>query len=155
MVDGNHLGQKNYSFREGQIVYINESGLYSLILSSHAPFAKEFKRLVCKTILPSIRKFGSFQVESPLANAVAQLTIKDKYEEELRLRAEKLESQLEEQRLLKAKVEIEAKEKLQGLSSSIKRPNKSNHKSTSISQPQTNTWSKPSLNQVDVARLTW
>jgi prophage antirepressor-like protein len=117
MVDGNHLGQKNYSFREGQIVYINESGLYSLILSSHAPFAKEFKRLVCKTILPSIRKFGSFQVESQLANAVAQLTIKDKSHEEetteLKYRAEKLESQLEEQRLLKEKAEIEAKEKLQ------------------------------------------
>jgi prophage antirepressor-like protein len=109
----NFLGKTEISHREGQAIYISEAGLYSLIMNSKTAFATIFQELVYETILPSIREFGSFQIESQLANAVAQLTIKDKYEEELRLRAEKLESQLEEQRLLKEKAEIEAKEKLQ------------------------------------------
>lgn len=39
---------------------INESGLYSLILSSKLPRAKEFKRWVTKEVLPAIRKTGSY-----------------------------------------------------------------------------------------------
>lgn len=39
---------------------INESGLYSLILSSKLPQAKEFKRWVTSTILPAIRKTGGY-----------------------------------------------------------------------------------------------
>ena len=39
---------------------INESGLYSLILSSKLPKAKEFKRWVTAEILPSIRKNGGY-----------------------------------------------------------------------------------------------
>ncbi|MCM0724345.1 phage antirepressor [Latilactobacillus curvatus] len=39
---------------------INESGLYSLILSSKLPAAKEFKRWVTKEVLPSIRKNGAY-----------------------------------------------------------------------------------------------
>lgn len=37
---------------------INESGLYSLILSSKLPKAKEFKHWVTSEILPTIRKHG-------------------------------------------------------------------------------------------------
>ena len=39
---------------------INESGLYSLILSSKLPQAKDFKRWVTNEILPSIRKHGVY-----------------------------------------------------------------------------------------------
>lgn len=39
---------------------INESGLYSLILSSKLPNAKRFKRWVTSEVLPSIRKTGSY-----------------------------------------------------------------------------------------------
>ncbi|MEB3024250.1 MULTISPECIES: phage antirepressor KilAC domain-containing protein [unclassified Parvimonas] len=39
---------------------INESGLYSLILSSKLPQAKEFKRWVTTEVLPSIRKNGRY-----------------------------------------------------------------------------------------------
>lgn len=56
---------------------INESGLYSLILSSKLPQAKEFKRWVTKDVLPSIRKNGGYirnqenlSKEEILANAV-------------------------------------------------------------------------------------
>lgn len=40
---------------------INESGLYSLILSSNMPSAKKFKHWVTSEVLPSIRKTGSYR----------------------------------------------------------------------------------------------
>lgn len=39
---------------------VNESGLYSLVLSSKLPTAKEFKRWVTHEVLPSIRKHGGY-----------------------------------------------------------------------------------------------
>ena len=45
-----------------KMTIINESGLYSLILSSKLPKAKEFKRWVTSEVLPSIRKTGSYTV---------------------------------------------------------------------------------------------
>lgn len=44
---------------------INESGLYSLILSSKLPNAKQFKRWVTSDVLPSIRKYGSYSMDIP------------------------------------------------------------------------------------------
>lgn len=59
------------------MVSINESGLYSLILSSKLPQAKDFKRWVTTEVLPSIRKNGGYiknqekmSNEEILANAV-------------------------------------------------------------------------------------
>lgn len=49
-------------------IIINESGLYSLILSSHMPKAKEFKRWVTSEVLPAIRKTGMYATEYLLAN---------------------------------------------------------------------------------------
>lgn len=43
--------------------FINESGLYSLIMSSKKPEAKVFKRWVTSEVLPSIRKTGSYNVQ--------------------------------------------------------------------------------------------
>lgn len=43
-----------------QPVLINESGLYSLILSSKLPNAKKFKHWVTKEVLPTIRKHGAY-----------------------------------------------------------------------------------------------
>jgi len=43
-----------------KMISINESGLYSLILSSKLPTAKAFKRWVTSEVLPSIRKFGAY-----------------------------------------------------------------------------------------------
>ena len=43
-----------------ELTIINESGLYSLILSSKLPSAKEFKRWVTSEVLPSIRKHGAY-----------------------------------------------------------------------------------------------
>lgn len=46
-----------------EVVIINESGLYSLILSSKLPKAKAFKRWVTSEVLPTLRKTGSYSVK--------------------------------------------------------------------------------------------
>lgn len=50
--------------REQNPVCINESGLYSLILSSKMPNAKKFKHWVTSEVLPAIRKTGSYQMQN-------------------------------------------------------------------------------------------
>ena len=50
------------------LTVINESGLYSLILSSKMPNAKKFKHWVTSEVLPAIRKHGVFAVDEVLAN---------------------------------------------------------------------------------------
>ncbi|WP_294143848.1 phage antirepressor KilAC domain-containing protein [uncultured Clostridium sp.] len=52
--------------REQKPVLINESGLYSLILSSKLPTAKKFKRWVTSEVLPAIRKHGVYAVDELL-----------------------------------------------------------------------------------------
>ena len=42
------------------LTFINESGLYSLILSSKLPKAKEFKRWITSEVLPALRKTGHY-----------------------------------------------------------------------------------------------
>ena len=51
-------------------ILINESGLYSLILSSKLPGAKEFKRWVTSEVLPSIRKHGAYMTPETLEAAI-------------------------------------------------------------------------------------
>lgn len=46
------------------LIIINESGLYSLILSSKLPSAKKFKRWITAEVLPAIRKTGSYSMAS-------------------------------------------------------------------------------------------
>jgi prophage antirepressor-like protein len=51
------------SGREQATACVNESGLYSLVLSSRKPEAKAFKRWVTSEVLPAIRKHGRYEVE--------------------------------------------------------------------------------------------
>ena len=69
---------------------INESGLYSLVLSSKLPGAKAFKHWVTSEVLPSIRKHGLYAIDEIIANpdmAIAALQAL-KEEREKRLAAE-------------------------------------------------------------------
>lgn len=54
------MHQISASGQKRNMTIINESGLYSLILSSKLPSAKAFKRWVTSEILPSIRKLGGY-----------------------------------------------------------------------------------------------
>ena len=47
------------------MLFVNESGLYALILSSKLPTAREFKHWVTSEVLPSIRKQGGYMVARP------------------------------------------------------------------------------------------
>jgi len=89
---------ENLSYHDGRVVYVSEAGLYNLIMSSQAPFAKEFRKLVCKVILPSIRKYGSYHIEQQLAikdeqlnDSMEQLSIKNKELEQANKAKEKAE----------------------------------------------------------------
>ena len=61
---------------------INESGLYSLILSSKLPQSKEFKRWVTSEVLPAIRKHGMFATDELLDNPDFAIAILQKLKEE-------------------------------------------------------------------------
>lgn len=52
--------QIRYAGQNREMTLINESGLYSLILSSKLPNAKKFKRWVTSEVLPAIRKTGGY-----------------------------------------------------------------------------------------------
>lgn len=73
---------------------INESGLYSLILSSKMPKAKEFKRWVTSEVLPAIRKHGAYMTDDVLKQAIQspdfliKLATELKEEKEARRQAE-------------------------------------------------------------------
>lgn len=47
-----------------KVTIINESGLYSLILSSKLPSAKRFKRWITSEVLPALRKTGRYEMQS-------------------------------------------------------------------------------------------
>lgn len=84
---------QNSSFESPRgFTIINESGLYSLVLSSKLPSAKKFKRWVTSEVLPAIRKTGSYQKPMPrdqlmakaLVEAQAVLAEKDRRIKEMR-----------------------------------------------------------------------
>lgn len=67
---------------------INESGLYSLILSSKLPTAKKFKRWVTSEVLPTIRRHGMYATDELLANpdiAIAAFTALKEEREKMKL----------------------------------------------------------------------
>lgn len=82
--------------RNQKPVLINESGLYSLVLSSKLPSAKKFKRWVTSEVLPALRKTGQYQVKElsgselmakALIEAQSVLAAKDKQIEEMKPKA--------------------------------------------------------------------
>ena len=81
-----------------EMTVINESGLYSLILSSKLPKAKEFKRWVTSEVLPSIRKTGSYSIQQKVDSYMIEDSI---------ARAKRWIEEEEERRTLKLTVEYQ------------------------------------------------
>lgn len=81
-----------------EMTVINESGLYSLIMSSKLPNAKRFKRWVTSEILPAIRKTGSYSIQSKPDS----YTIEDPIE-----RAKRWIEEQEEKKALEVKIEAQ------------------------------------------------
>lgn len=80
---------------------INESGLYSLILSSKLPQAKQFKRWVTSEVLPSIRKHGTYmtpeKIEEVLLNPDTIISLAQELKDERALR-NRLQDKIEKDR---------------------------------------------------------
>lgn len=95
------LIQGNGSNYKSKTIIINESGLYSLALSSKLPKAKEFKRWITKEVIPSIRKYGGY-IAKPLNQLdILEQSIKVMKEQQRRLeehdnRLAKIESNIEQ-----------------------------------------------------------
>lgn len=53
------------------ISYVNESGLYALILASKLPTAKTFKHWITSVVLPSIRKHGAYATSETIDSIIA------------------------------------------------------------------------------------
>ena len=76
--------------REQTVVAINESGLYSLIMSSKLPTANKFKHWVTSEVLPTIRKHGMYATDELLNNPdlIIKIATQLKEERTVRLLAE-------------------------------------------------------------------
>ena len=64
-VDSEDVTKRDTLTKRGtqSMTYVNESGLYALILSSKLPNAKSYKNWVTKDVLPTIRKTGSYSIQ--------------------------------------------------------------------------------------------
>ena len=90
------------------MIVINESGLYSLVLGSKLPTAKKFKKWVTSDILPSIRKHGMYATDELLDNPDLLIAAATKLKEEraARIEAEKQRNKLIHQTKLYTTSEI-------------------------------------------------
>lgn len=89
------------------VVLVNESGMFSLILSSNLPNAKKFKRWVTSEVLPTIRKTGSYQLPQTPEEQIRLLLESNVHMDERMTNAE------EDIALLKNKSEIDSTQRFQ------------------------------------------
>lgn len=72
--------------RTQQATFVNEDGLYDVILDSRKKEAKRFRKWITSDVLPSIRKTGSYQSEKPMSHLeVLQGTINQLVEQDKKL----------------------------------------------------------------------
>ena len=64
-LDDDEKAKFNLGLRGGDTGCVNEPGLYSLVLGSRKPEAKNFKRWITHEVIPSIRKTGSYSIQEP------------------------------------------------------------------------------------------
>ena len=87
-----------------ELTVINESGLYSLILSSRLPSAKRFKRWVTSEVLPAIRKHGVFVMDDIVNNTDALIEALQAFKaERLQRMALEEENAVQKQQLVEMK----------------------------------------------------
>ena len=107
-----------------QTIFINESGLYSLMLSSKLPIAKDFKYWITSEVIPFIRQKGKYEIENKYLQLIQEkdeilciryeeeqkfIKEKDKLKEELENKDKELEIKNKEEKILKEKLEKKEK----------------------------------------------
>lgn len=86
--------------QDKETIIINESGLYSLILSSKLPAAKKFKRWVTSEVLPAIRKHGVFVMDDIINNTDALIEALQAFKaEKLKRQALEVENAIQRQQI--------------------------------------------------------
>lgn len=70
-LEDEEVARFNLGGLSGEANIVNESGLYSLIMASRKPEAKQFKRWVTGEVLPSIRKHGAYMTEDVLLKSLS------------------------------------------------------------------------------------
>ena len=81
--------------REQQALFVNEDGLYDVILDSRKTEARQFRKWITSEVLPTIRKHGAYMTDDALQKAIQnpdfliQLATELKNEKQMRLVAEK------------------------------------------------------------------
>nr|DAT62586.1 MAG TPA: repressor domain protein [Caudoviricetes sp.] len=93
---GNGVTIRDPMGREQTPTVINESGLYSLVLSSKLPGAKRFRRWVTSEVLPTLRRQGTYTMQTP-KSAMELLRLQSQAMFELDERVNVLEDKLENQ----------------------------------------------------------
>src|SRR5699024_8462398 len=94
--------------RTQQATFVNEDGLYDVILDSRKPEAKRFRKWITSEVIPSIRKHGAYATPDTIENIISdpdfgiQLLTNLKEEKELhrkeRLKRERAERKIEQQK---------------------------------------------------------
>jgi prophage antirepressor-like protein len=79
----------NCKNRQPQSLYLNEAGLYSLILRSKMPAAINFTDWITHKVLPSIRKYGSYKLKIEYENKLTNILDKINYLEEENVKIKK------------------------------------------------------------------
>ena len=80
--------------REQQALFVNEDGLYDVILDSRKPEAKQFRKWITSDVLPTIRKHGAYMTDSIIERTLSdpdyliELATALKTERQKRLEAE-------------------------------------------------------------------
>ena len=93
--DINNTSENSIKINNNGMKFINESGLYDLILESKKPEAKVFRRWVTSEVLPSIRKTGSYGIKEQTPSYMIEDRIKrasvwiEEQKQMLQLEAEK------------------------------------------------------------------
>jgi len=81
------------------VSFVNESGMYSLVLGSTLPQAKQFKRWITSDVLPAIRRTGFYSIEQLSRKQLAMMVVQAEEEKErLELVNKQQQQQLEDQR---------------------------------------------------------
>ena len=86
---------------EQGVIFVNEDGLYDVILDSRKPEAKRFRKWVTSEVLPSIRKTGSYSIAQPSYQIEDPIARAQKWIEEEKVRIELQDQNNEQKHIIK------------------------------------------------------
>ena len=76
-LDADEVTRLNLGGKSGETNFVNESGLYAVILRSDKPNARKFRKWVTADVLPTIRKTGGYQMAQPQGKELLALAVLD------------------------------------------------------------------------------